>query len=65
MDVSGKKSLSDTPCIGICSTSLGDPVCMGCGRTLEEVAQWNTYSDEQKIAINLRLNDPLASQKSR
>ena len=56
MNVSGKKSLTDSPCVGICSaTALGDEICIGCGRTFEEVRLWNTFTDEQKIAINQRL----------
>src|SRR5215470_4665879 len=27
----------DAPCIAICSTSQGDAVCKGCGRTFDEV----------------------------
>jgi len=30
----------DTPCIAICSTSQGDAVCKGCGRTFDEVQCW-------------------------
>ncbi len=30
----------DTPCIAICSTSQGDDVCKGCGRTFYEVQHW-------------------------
>lgn len=48
-------NLTDSPCIGVCSTSLGDEVCMGCGRTFDEVRLWNTLPDHQKQAINLRL----------
>jgi predicted Fe-S protein YdhL (DUF1289 family) len=33
-------STPDTPCIAICSTSQGDAVCKGCGRTFEEVQLW-------------------------
>jgi hypothetical protein len=56
LDISGKRDLTDTPCIGICSaTALGDAVCLGCGRTFDEVCCWNTLTDEQKIAINVRL----------
>lgn len=58
MNVAGKLDLTDSPCVGICSaTALGDEVCIGCGRTFQEVIDWNTYSDEQKIAINQRLSD--------
>lgn len=55
MDTLGQKDLTDTPCIGVCSTSLGDEVCIGCGRTFDEVIQWNTLSDEEKRNINRRL----------
>lgn len=56
MKVSGEKDLTDSPCIGICSsTNLGDEICIGCGRTAQEVIDWNSYSDDEKIAINLRL----------
>lgn len=33
-------AMPDTPCIAICSTSQGDPVCKGCGRTFQEVQLW-------------------------
>ncbi len=55
MNSLGKDSLTDTPCIGICSTAIGDDVCIGCGRTFTEVNDWNTLSDEEKIKINERL----------
>lgn len=57
MDISGKRDLTDTPCVGICSaTALGDPICVGCGRTFDEVINWNTYTDEHKISINKRIS---------
>jgi predicted Fe-S protein YdhL (DUF1289 family) len=58
MKVNGEKDFTDSPCVGICSsTSFGDAVCIGCGRTAQEVIEWNTYSDAQKIAINKRLQE--------
>lgn len=60
MKISGQRDLTDSPCIGICSaTALGDEICRGCGRTFQEVIDWNTYSDDQKIAINQRLSKAL------
>ncbi len=56
MNIGGKRNSTDSPCIGICSASnLGDAICIGCGRTFDEVRLWNTLSNEQKIAINHRL----------
>jgi predicted Fe-S protein YdhL (DUF1289 family) len=58
MKVNGERDLTDSPCVGICSsTNVGDAVCIGCGRTAEEVIEWNTYSDEKRVEINKRLQE--------
>lgn len=44
-----------TPCIGVCSTVFGDEVCRGCKRFQNEVIDWNSYQDSQKIAVLCRL----------
>ncbi|MBB3046423.1 hypothetical protein FHR99_000659 [Litorivivens lipolytica] len=49
-----------TPCIGVCSTALGDSVCRGCKRFSHEVIDWNGYNEEQKQAIDRRLDDFLS-----
>lgn len=41
-------STPDTPCIAICSTSQGDDVCKGCGRTFEEVQHWLEMAPVEK-----------------
>lgn len=38
----------DSPCIALCSTALGDPVCRGCGRTFHEVATWCVMDEHEK-----------------
>lgn len=43
------------PCVGICSTTLGDDVCRGCGLTTEEVVGWNGYGEDRKREIVVRL----------
>ena len=48
-------SLSDTPCIGFCSSSqFGDKRCRGCGRFDFEIREWNTLDDQQKKEVNMR-----------
>lgn len=49
-----------TPCIGVCSTALGDAVCRGCKRFSHEVIHWNGYTQAQKQVIDQRLDDFLA-----
>ena len=48
-----------TPCIGICSTSIGDPVCRGCKRFNHEVFHWNGYTSSEKTNVLTRLEDLL------
>ena len=45
----------DTPCIAICSTSQGDDVCKGCGRSFDEVQFWPAMSPAEKRAVWRRI----------
>ena len=48
-------TMPDTPCIAICSTSQGDAVCKGCGRTFDEVQHWTEMSPGEKRATWRRI----------
>ncbi len=48
-------STPDAPCIAICSTSQGDRVCKGCGRTFEEVQRWPEMTPAEKRATWRRI----------
>jgi len=54
---------ASSPCIGVCSTATGDAICRGCGRTLDEIREWNTYSRAQKIALKEYLVERLRRMK--
>lgn len=45
----------DSPCAGYCSTSHGDEICKGCGRTFDEVLNWIIYDDAEKEIVWARL----------
>jgi hypothetical protein len=45
----------DTPCIAICSTSQGDALCKGCGRSFEEVQHWPALSPAEKRQVWRRI----------
>ena len=49
-------SIADSPCVGICSTSVipDDDRCVGCGRTRTEVRDWLKFSKIERKIINLR-----------
>jgi predicted Fe-S protein YdhL (DUF1289 family) len=45
----------DAPCIAICSTAQGDPVCKGCGRTEDEVQHWPLLTPVEKRVVWRRI----------
>lgn len=55
------KTKTKTPCIGVCSTGIGDSVCRGCKRFAHEVIRWNGYLESERKAITNRL-EALLSQ---
>jgi len=52
-----------TPCVSICKILEGK--CVGCGRTLEEIAKWRSYSDEERLDIMRRLGYGIRRTKNR
>ena len=46
---------ADTPCIAICSTSQGDALCKGCGRSFDEVQYWTAMEPAEKRAVWRRI----------
>ena len=48
-------STPDAPCIAICSTSQGDDVCKGCGRSFDEVQHWPRMTPAEKRATWRRI----------
>lgn len=48
-----KQSKVESPCISICRYE--NEICVGCGRTVEEVTEWYNFTDKQKQKIIDRL----------
>jgi uncharacterized protein len=40
-----------TPCIKVCVVDGQSGNCLGCGRTLGEIAQWARFSDAQRDEV--------------
>jgi uncharacterized protein len=45
----------DAPCIAICSTTQGDAVCKGCGRSFDEVRDWPSMTPAAKRQVWRRI----------
>ncbi|KJF66529.1 DUF1289 domain-containing protein [Rhizobium nepotum] len=50
----------ETPCIHVCSLDATNSLCTGCGRTLDEIGGWTSYSDGKRRMIMSVLPERLA-----
>ncbi|MEO8723173.1 MAG: DUF1289 domain-containing protein [Sphingobium sp.] len=47
----------ESPCNRLCTLDRND-VCIGCGRTMDEIIDWANMTDEERRAIMARLALP-------
>jgi len=40
-----------SPCTDLCSINPETELCEGCYRTIDEIAEWSHYSDQEKLEI--------------
>jgi len=40
-----------TPCIHVCILDPDLGLCLGCGRTRDEIAQWGRLAESERLAI--------------
>ncbi|MBY5462493.1 DUF1289 domain-containing protein [Rhizobium leguminosarum] len=53
-----------TPCVHVCSLVSATGFCAGCGRTLQEIGGWMSYSDTERRRIMALLPARLAGAVS-
>lgn len=40
-----------SPCVAVCELNTDQTLCIGCGRTTDEIALWSCADAQQKAAI--------------
>ncbi|MGN6514701.1 MAG: DUF1289 domain-containing protein [Rhizomicrobium sp.] len=40
-----------SPCIKTCTMDAASRLCLGCGRSLEEIARWGSLSEAERLEI--------------
>jgi uncharacterized protein len=40
-----------SPCVNVCQMDPGSGLCLGCRRTLQEIADWLEMTAEEKLAV--------------
>lgn len=47
---------TDTPCIAVCFIDPKSKLCLGCGRTLPEIARWHAMDSAERLAVMATLH---------
>lgn len=55
----------ETPCIDVCTLDPVTGLCEGCARTIEEIAQWASYTPSERRRIMAELEGRKASLDAR
>jgi len=55
----------DSPCIKICTLDARSGLCLGCGRTVDEIARWVEMSEAERNRIMAELPGRLAAGRSK
>ena len=53
-----------SPCINVCKITPDTQVCIGCFRTLQEIAEWSRLTDTERYDIMKRLKEK-ANEKAK
>jgi uncharacterized protein len=54
-----------TPCINVCVLDPLSALCIGCGRTSEEITAWATMSEAERLVVMADLPQRLTEGRSR
>ena len=44
-----------SPCVKVCRMDADDRYCLGCRRTLGEIARWSQMTDAERAAVLVQL----------
>lgn len=52
----------ETPCVKICTLDAPSGLCLGCGRTVDEIARWSTMRADERSRLMRELPARLATR---
>jgi uncharacterized protein len=50
----------ESPCIAVCMIDPKTNLCLGCGRTLPEIARWHRMESAERLAVMTTLSTRMA-----
>ena len=54
-----------TPCVNVCVVDPASALCIGCGRTVDEIAAWPAMPETERLAVMAGLDARLREARSR
>ena len=54
-----------TPCVKVCVVDPVSALCIGCGRTVAEIAGWAAMTEAERLVTMAGLESRLAAMRSR
>ena len=55
----------ESPCVKVCTYDQERGLCLGCGRTLEEIGAWFSMRDEERRAVMEKLPERLKAWQAK
>ena len=52
----------ESPCVNICTLDARSGLCLGCGRTIDEISRWGAISADERARIMRELPSRLSSR---
>jgi len=59
---STETTMIESPCVKICTLDAGSGLCLGCGRTIDEIARWSAMGAAERARVMADLPTRLAAR---
>ena len=54
----------ESPCVNICTLDARSGLCLGCGRSIDEIARWSTMTAAERSRVMAELPTRMAANKT-
>jgi predicted Fe-S protein YdhL (DUF1289 family) len=54
----------ESPCVNICTLDARSGICLGCGRNIDEIAQWTAMTAAERSRVMRELPTRLTASKA-
>jgi predicted Fe-S protein YdhL (DUF1289 family) len=54
----------ESPCVNICTLDARSGLCLGCGRSIDEIARWSVMTAAERSRVMTELPARMAAHKT-